>query len=297
MRVPVRPTGDAAMAPQIAALASSFAEKTGGVDLGPGRTCLATGEMLWEKSADNHNHYELCYAPTPIRGDDRPTGGTISCDEGSYFLVESPKFCCEKPRIELKTAGKTAQASGEVCCDTLAEFDEQSQKIKVVRGPTSTGTPEQMAALNVSGHVVPSPIAFDAMKDKDLWKPVLNVKCKGADGMAIRWPNSNPPRAELCPPGTTPVGGAGYASWACDSLVTKENMLHCCRVKGHLVCVNRFTDQTNKSQCDCSHTSGLQSSDLDTSAAAMGGLVLPLQSLRRCSRLSVRRRRHGRHFL
>merc|ERR1719356_1498874 len=164
-------------------------------------------------------------------------------------MVEAPKFCCKKPRIELRGEGKKGNAVNEVC-----------------------------------GHVVPSPLAFDAVKKTDIWKPLLNVKCKGVDGMAVRWLHSTPPgRAELCPPGTTPVGGAGYASWACDGLTTKEAQLHCCNVKGRMVCVRRFTDATSGNACDCS-SGGIPRSEPPRAgakppaeaAAGLGALALSL---------------------
>lgn len=217
--------------------------------------------MVWEKAPDGSDVYSLCYAPSLRAGSFGVSSGRMQCDAGSYFMVEAPKFCCRHARIEV--AGKRTDARGEVCGDVLAEFDHEHQKIRYVRGPTTTGSSEQLTELgsNGLGDGIPSHIAFQALKEGSSWADVASTKCQGRSGTLISWLHSVPPnRAELCPTGTTPVQGAGYWSWACDGMYTTESLLHCCKVKGKLRCVHRLSENERFSQCNCGSPSAATSS-------------------------------------
>mmetsp|Transcript_45020 Transcript_45020/g.90884 ORF Transcript_45020/g.90884 Transcript_45020/m.90884 type:complete len:294 (+) Transcript_45020:142-1023(+) len=236
-------------------------------------TCSPEGEMLWEKTSDGRDIYSLCYAPSLREGSLGPTGGHQQCDAGSYFTVEAPRFCCRRPRIDI--AGHQEQAKGQVCGDLMAEFEQEGQRLRVVRGPTSSASQQQLAELSTSGlgSAAPSPLAFHAMKDVGKWRQVGHRRCGGRSGTLIAWRHSDPPgRAELCPTGTAPVHGYGFASWACDGVYTQERYIHCCKVKGHLHCVNNLGEHRAWSQCNCKGPRGGQ----ETGDAPVASSVCPL---------------------
>jgi len=219
-----------------------------------GGVCAPEGEMIWQKSADGkQSKYSLCYAPATRHGGQGPTGGSLNCDANSYVTVEGPRFCCRNPRININ--GEKMQAKVEVCGDVQADFDAAAQKIRYVRGPSFDGTPELQNALEDSsmGTNLPSPIGTQAMKDGSEWKLLLGQRCKGRDGTLISWPSG---RAEMCPTGSQPVHGAGYASWQCDGTYKKEHRLHCCSVKGKMKCVPNLVDQASAMKCNCPGVGG-----------------------------------------
>lgn len=245
--------------------------------LDAGKTCPADGEMLWGKSTDDVDHYSLCYAPTMKAGNPGPSGGMLQCDENSYFMVEAPQFCCKNPRIEM--GGKRIETKAEVCGDLLAEFNQGSQKLRLKRGPTSTGSSDQMAELDANslGDDMPSPIAYWQAQQGNDWRPLNGARCRGRSGTMIAWTQSNPPgRAEMCPTGTPPVRGQGYASWACDGSYTKEKVYHCCKVKGRLHCVRNFSEQPEGvGACHCLGIGGLKQNDEEPAAASALPLFFP----------------------
>eukprot|EP00439_Symbiodinium_sp_Y106_P086715 s236_g35.t1 len=153
-----------------------------------------------------------------------PTGGHLQCDAGTYFFTESPKFCCNNPRIDLNGSTVLAKKLGcskksQLCGDILANFNENSQQIKFVRGPAANATQEQLDVLATAGR--------GDMEDESQ-------------------------KAELCPTGTVPVQGRGYMSFACDGHVIKERRYHCCNVNGQLHCSPSLVDATSMDPpCDC----------------------------------------------
>eukprot|EP00419_Tripos_fusus_P023530 CAMPEP_0172718834 /NCGR_PEP_ID=MMETSP1074-20121228/75153_1 /TAXON_ID=2916 /ORGANISM="Ceratium fusus, Strain PA161109" /LENGTH=271 /DNA_ID=CAMNT_0013544109 /DNA_START=73 /DNA_END=885 /DNA_ORIENTATION=+ len=241
-------------------------------------TCAAEGEMLWEKALDGSDSYALCYAPSVRAGALGPSSGHLQCDRGSYFMVEAPKFCCRHPRIQV--AGQSVPARGEVCGDLLAQYDAEQQQIKLARGPTTTGSDEQLADLNASatGDATPSQIAFHAMGDAGKWRPSAITTCSGKAGALITWLNGDTPnRAEFCPTGTTPVQGPGYASWQCDGMYSEDSLLHCCKVKGRLRCVNHIREQAPGSQCNCKGLGVNEESSADTVTSCAWPAFVALQ--------------------
>lgn len=217
-----------------------------------GQMCNAGGELLWGKTPDGVDTYSLCYAPSMRTDRLGPSSGHQQCDLGSYFMVEAPKFCCRRPRIDMD--GKLVKATSKVCGDLLAEFDPETQRFKVVRGPTTTGSAAQLEQMGKSGlqNMTPLPEALQTMKDACSWKPVLNAKCQGSQGTLLKWSCSNPPgRAEMCKTGTPPVQGQGYSSWDCDGADIVENRFHCCTVGGKTHCVRGFVDATAVESCRC----------------------------------------------
>merc|ERR1712028_222878 len=98
------------------------------------------------------------------------------------------------------------------------------------------------------GTAIPSPVSTGAMKDGSEWKLLLGQRCKGREGTLITWPSG---RCEMCPTGSQPVHGNGYASWMCDGSYKKEKTLHCCAVKGKMKCVPNLTNQSAQAKCIC----------------------------------------------
>eukprot|EP00933_Yihiella_yeosuensis_P051335 TRINITY_DN49254_c0_g1_i1.p1 TRINITY_DN49254_c0_g1~~TRINITY_DN49254_c0_g1_i1.p1 ORF type:complete len:288 (-),score=44.86 TRINITY_DN49254_c0_g1_i1:330-1193(-) len=225
----------------------------------PGATCSAAGEMMWHKTADGSDSYSLCYAPALREGSLGPSGtrGTFQCDRNSYFMVEAPRFCCQKPRIDID--GKTIKAQAEVCGDTQAEFNPETQEYRLVRGPSGAGTPEQMEEFFNAGFgdENPSPVGLNALNGHtpDPWATVNSQTCKGSKGTLVKFLGKNG-RAEMCPTGTKPInGGPGYMSFVCDGSYTKEVRLHCCKVDGHVRCVKDLRDASvTSSNCNCSQS-------------------------------------------
>lgn len=223
-------------------------------DGGDQQICDPEGEMFWSQSGDqgSQEHHHLCYGPSLRQGRLGPSLGRDQCDVGSYFMVEAPRFCARNARIDVR--GTQVKAKGQVCGDLLAEFEPESQRLRLVRGPAVTGSAAQLDQLRASRWRVgaPSPLALEAMKEAGDWKPALNAKCRGFLGTLLKWTHSKPAgRAELCKPGTPPVQGPGYASWETDGFSTEEHRLHCCTVQGQLRCVKRLSAARPTELCKC----------------------------------------------
>lgn len=174
----------------------------------------------------------------------------MQCDKDSFVIVETPSFCCKNPRIQIGGEIKKAKAP-RVCGDLKAEFDQGNQKIRYVRGPATTAGPQQLDNLLSAGlgKMVPSPIAMQALRDSKEWSLIAGTKCKGRDGTLLEWTGTG--RVELCPTGTTPVGGEGYSSWQCDEGYKEEVRLFCCSVKGRVKCVRKLNDKSAELGCRC----------------------------------------------
>jgi len=267
---------------------------------GAGRSCSAEGDMLWSKTDQGDDQYDLCYAPSLQRGNSGPSASWIRCDVGTYFTAETPRFCCKNPRVEIN--GKR-MAHGEVCGDLLSEFDPDNQKLRITEGPSSTGTPEQLADLNANGlgDSSPSPISMNAMKEKGQWKNVNGAKCSGKLGQMIAWTRGEPPgRAELCMPGSKPVHGSGSSSWSCDGYSLKPSELYCCKVRGNLKCVPHFVEYAGNpaGPCKCPGIGGPKRTNdspqpqQPTEASISTALLLALRG--RCQLQGVGRRKSGR---
>jgi len=220
-------------------------------------TCSSNGNMLWSKGADGSDHYSMCYAPALVGGGLGPTGGHLQCDAGTYFFTESPKFCCNNPRIDLNGSTVLAKKS-QLCGDILANFNENSQQIKFVRGPAANATQEQLDVLATAGRgdMVPTAVGFKAVKKDEEWQRVTQAICRGDRATLITWTHDGKEdesqKAELCPTGTVPVQGRGYMSFACDGHVIKERRYHCCNVNGQLHCSPSLVDATSMDPpCDC----------------------------------------------
>lgn len=225
----------------------------GGVDTGG--TCSPEGEMLWRKSADGKNdRYEVCYGPAFRNHAFGPSGGHLTCDQGTYLSLTAPKFCCKNPRQTIQ--GQSLHAKEDLCGDILAKFDPGDQKIRWLRGPETDAPPRQRSLLQFAGlgDAIPSPIAFQALKDGSEWKLLLGQRCKGRDGTLITWPTG---RAELCPTGSQPVQGRDYASWQCDGFYAEEREVHCCEIRGKMRCVPHLSDQSSNGGCTCPGLGGV----------------------------------------
>lgn len=199
----------------------------------------------------------MCYAPALVGGGLGPTGGHLQCDAGTYFFTESPKFCCNNPRIDLNGSTVLAKKS-QLCGDILANFNENSQQIKFVRGPAANATQEQLDVLAAAGRgdMVPTAVGFKAVKKDEEWQRVTQAICRGDRATLITWTHDGKEdesqKAELCPTGTVPVQGRGYMSFACDGHVIKERRYHCCNVNGQLHCSPSLVDATSMDPpCDC----------------------------------------------
>eukprot|EP00747_Dinoflagellata_sp_TGD_P167664 gnl/TRDRNA2_/TRDRNA2_192442_c0_seq1.p1 gnl/TRDRNA2_/TRDRNA2_192442_c0~~gnl/TRDRNA2_/TRDRNA2_192442_c0_seq1.p1 ORF type:complete len:291 (-),score=55.77 gnl/TRDRNA2_/TRDRNA2_192442_c0_seq1:54-926(-) len=266
------------------------AEGTGGA----GATCSVDGEMLWSKDEKHDNAYSLCYAPSLKGGQMGPSGGHMQCDKGSYFLFEAPRFCCRHPRTLID--GETQTAHNEVCGDVLAEFNQEDQQIRFVRGPSVMGSEEARLQLQKAGlgDLTPSPLAMAATQDKK-WHRVQETICRGREGTLVAWvggEGGKDGRTEFCPTRTPPVTGVGYASWQCDGAYTKEVRMHCCKVDGQLHCVPSLVDNTEGESCKCrglpqggSKQGGLKQKDASIDLS----ILVPLMPLLLVSRAAHRR--------
>ena len=79
-----------------------------------------------------------------FRRGEGPFSAAESSFAGSYFFTESPKFCCSNPRLNVNGTTVYSKPHGaiyrpsladllrkkELCGDTLAKFNEDSQEIK-----------------------------------------------------------------------------------------------------------------------------------------------------------------------
>lgn len=219
-----------------------------------GSSCPEDGLMVWKKTPDGLNdQYSLCYAPSVVMGPWGPSGGQLRCEAGTYFTIAAPKFCCENPRQVLN--GQVFHSDGDLCGDVLAHFDPAEQSIKFARGPSSAATEKQLGDLEKAGlgETAPSPLALSLPIPTKTYA-VKTVNCKGRDGTLVKWPgdNSGKEKAELCPPGTSPVvPGASNMSWLCDGTYLNENRMHCCKVGKSYRCVSSLRDLTDSSDCNC----------------------------------------------
>ncbi|CAJ1439220.1 unnamed protein product [Effrenium voratum] len=219
-------------------------------------TCSPEGNMLWSKGADGSDHYSVCYAPALVGGGFGPSGGHLQCDAGSYFFTESPKFCCNSPRMDMNGTTVSSKKK-QLCGDTLAKFNEDSQEIQFLRGPLANAKQEDLDDLAESGRgdMVPTAVGFRAVKKDEDWDRVSRAVCRGDRGTLITWVNTGKDdvqKAELCPTGTVPVQGRGYMSFQCDGYVIKERRYHCCRVNGILHCNTTLVDTTAmEPPCSC----------------------------------------------
>lgn len=219
--------------------------------------CDPQGDMLLNQDLDGHEVYSVCYFPSLKEGRLGPSSGHSQCDEGSYFMVEAPRFCCRNARIEL--GGQRIKAKGEVCGDVLGEFHPEMQQFRVTRGPAATGSSTQLrqAAKDGFASSLPSPVGMQALSAGSEWQPVGGAMCKGRMGTLVRWTHSDPAgKAEMCNAGSPPVRGQGYSSWACDDSYIKESRKYCCTVKGHTHCVGTFTDMRPGPTCNCPEIGG-----------------------------------------
>ncbi|CAE7308174.1 unnamed protein product, partial [Symbiodinium sp. CCMP2456] len=145
----------------------------------------------------------------------------------------------------------------QLCGDILANFNENSQQIKFVRGPAANATQEQLDVLATAGRgdMVPTAVGFKAVKKDEEWQRVTQAICRGDRATLITWTHDGKDesqKAELCPTGTVPVQGRGYMSFACDGHVIKERRYHCCNVNGQLHCSPSLVDATSMDPpCDC----------------------------------------------
>eukprot|EP00440_Ansanella_granifera_P060925 gb/GFBE01066040.1/.p1 GENE.gb/GFBE01066040.1/~~gb/GFBE01066040.1/.p1 ORF type:complete len:288 (+),score=46.45 gb/GFBE01066040.1/:1-864(+) len=247
-------------------------------------TCSPEGDMLWSKGLDGSDHFSMCYAPATFGGGLGPTGGHMQCDAGSYFVEETPMFCCKKPRVDMN--GTTVPAKGdELCVDTLAKFDEDSQEIKFTRGPQTTATKAQQDLLWSSGlgDTIPSPIGLKAVRPlAEDWHQVNKEACRGDLGTLINWKAKpgQPGRTELCPAGTPPVSGRGYMSFSCDGYAIKEERWHCCTVNGHLRCGRRLVDTSSMEKpCNCNQNELAESKKEALANGATGATVAESSTL------------------
>lgn len=260
------------------------------------RVCSPEGEIVWEKGGPDcaTDLYKLCHAPALVRGGKGASGEYKRCDKDSYFMVDAPRFCCKNPRLDI--AGSTQKPKKrEVCGDLLADYDPEEREWRVIRGPSSTGTPQQLAQLQKAGlgDAVPSPLALKATQYGKSWRPIRADLCQGARGTIIAWTNSDPPgKTEFCPSGTAPVRGKGWASWYCDGFFGRQEKMHCCTVDGKLRCVPHFEDETNSSTLRCSVCEGLGNVEAkrdvakslkQSSASWAAGLVMTIVVQPSCS--------------
>eukprot|EP00928_Gymnodinium_smaydae_P090127 TRINITY_DN73975_c0_g1_i1.p1 TRINITY_DN73975_c0_g1~~TRINITY_DN73975_c0_g1_i1.p1 ORF type:complete len:325 (+),score=49.03 TRINITY_DN73975_c0_g1_i1:125-1099(+) len=216
------------------------------------RTCSSAGEMIWTRDNAGLDKFTLCYAPAKAEFPPGPSTGHIECDPGSKFTVDAPQICCANPRMQNDfTEGKKVKASGEVCGDMMMDFDPVSQKARFVRGPSLSGTNEQLSDLLKSGlgGDTPSPVAIKAYQDGKEWNMLDKMICNGRRGTIVKFVGEE--RAEFCPTGTFPVRGDEYASWMCDASYTKEKAYHCCSVLGKTRCVNKLVDKSAADSCRC----------------------------------------------
>jgi len=219
-------------------------------------TCSPDGNMLWSKGSDGSDNFSMCYAPALVGGGFGPSGGHLQCDAGSYFFTESPKFCCTNPRVDINGTTVFAKKK-ELCGDTLANFNEDSQQIKFLRGPQANAKQEDLDDLAAAGRgdTVPSVVGFKAIKKDEDWERVNQAVCRGDRGTLVTWTNTKEgekTHAELCPTGTVPVQGRGYMSFQCDGHVIKERRYYCCKVNGLLQCSSNLVDTTAMNpNCNC----------------------------------------------
>eukprot|EP00929_Paragymnodinium_shiwhaense_P049752 TRINITY_DN25084_c0_g1_i1.p1 TRINITY_DN25084_c0_g1~~TRINITY_DN25084_c0_g1_i1.p1 ORF type:complete len:303 (-),score=40.43 TRINITY_DN25084_c0_g1_i1:69-977(-) len=220
-----------------------------------GRQCSADGEMIWTKGDFGEDKYAMCYAPSLVEGAPGPTGGHISCDAGApMFSVEAPKFCCHKPRMQNElVSNESTPAKGDLCADTLGEFDPATQRFRITRGPTTSGTLQNLASLQEAGlgDKSPSPMAFKGLKDGKEWVSLPQAKCQGHAGTLVKFKDDPDGKVEYCPTGTSPVRGGDYSSWFCDNAYTKEDRMYCCSVHGRVRCSKHLVDESNVASCHC----------------------------------------------
>eukprot|EP00434_Breviolum_minutum_P006605 symbB.v1.2.005831.t2/scaffold343.1/size224757/8 len=212
--------------------------------------------MLWSKGSDGSDNFSMCYAPALVGGGFGPSGGHLQCDAGSYFFTESPKFCCTNPRVDINGTTVFAKKK-ELCGDTLANFNEDSQQIKFLRGPQANAKQEDLDDLAAAGR---------GDTDED-WERVNQAVCRGDRGTLVTWTNTKEgekTHAELCPTGTVPVQGRGYMSFQCDGHVIKERRYYCCKVNGLLQCSSNLVDTTAMNpNCNCHQNNVSVAQDAD----------------------------------
>lgn len=269
--------------------------------------CSSAGQMVWSKDKDGISHYGICYAPSAIGAQIGPTSIGEKCVENSYFVLETNQYCCKNPRIYIK--GQRFSAHHPVCGDTMAEFDSETQKIRVTNTASTSGTAAQVNAVTGAGlgNLDFSPLTL--LTKKNEWKEVGKVTCVGQAGMLVKMIGTD--RAEMCAPGTPPIRGPGYQSWMCDGTYIKPHRYHCCKLQdGTVHCVPKFSDQTARAACMCTgalapdeapdlHAASSAAGEatvahasLDLVAATFAALAPPRAAARRrCSR------RQGRSFL
>mmetsp|Transcript_44258 Transcript_44258/g.99577 ORF Transcript_44258/g.99577 Transcript_44258/m.99577 type:complete len:299 (+) Transcript_44258:49-945(+) len=250
------------------AVSTAFVEPDAQEDGGVSPRCDPEGEMLWKKGPDNADIYQLCFAPQRLSGQYGPGGAKLTCDKGSQFQMEAPRFCCSHPRITLDGKVMRPQEGVDVCGDTVAEFDPKAQQIQLVGGPASTGSQKDHEDLltTPTPQEVPSPVGRLFYKETKEVQPLANFTCNGRLGTLIKWKNSG--RVEMCPTGTKPVHGKDWKSWNCDGDYLLDDKYFCCRVHGKLHCTQKFRDQTKASRCTCPSTSRFHSPEEDSRIAA-----------------------------
>jgi len=234
---------------------TSFGDSSALASNNNAKMCGAEGQMIWTKDKDGVSHHSVCYAPSMIGEQWGPAGSSKRCDDGTYFMLQLPRYCCKHPRLHAH--GHRYEAANPVCGDLAAEFDPETQKVRVIGGPESTGTPQDFEAVANAGlgKFSLSPLAFHARSTGSRWMDSSKTTCTGAEGVLVKW-RGDSQRAELCNPGSPPVRGNGYSSWACEGSYTEERRFHCCRIDGQMDCVPDFSDETARSGCDCDGVGG-----------------------------------------